>query len=190
MNQNTPAQKKLILLLRLWVVLFGLAGASFYLIPDQLFTLLNTVSQKFFPSAGLNTHGTDRFWLSLCMSLMVTLTFICYMAQKNIEANLGLVLALLVSKFASTLFFFMSFMIYDRLGAYLIGLLTDGIIFLITYAFYQRVRREYMNSHFDTSTAPNPTLKGGIEAPLSINPEHTPALRPESRRVDKIDSNP
>jgi len=39
--------------------------------------------------------------------------------------------------------------------------------------------------HFDTFAAPNRILSGhGIEAPLSINPEHTLAFRPESRRVD------
>ncbi|MFH1830633.1 MAG: hypothetical protein ABH871_07650 [Pseudomonadota bacterium] len=52
---------------------------------------------------------------------------------------------------------------------------------------------------FDTSTAPNPPLsfdvaqdgelvepQGRVEAPLSINPEHTPPFRAGSRRVDKI----
>lgn len=149
MNQYTPAQNKLILLLRLWVVLFTVAGASFYIIPDRLSSLMNDISQKLFPSLPLITPITDRYWLSLSMSLMITLVFICYMAQKNITANLVLVRALLVSKFASTLFFFISFIVGDRLGAYLVGLLTDGIIFLITYAFYQPVRREYINSHYD-----------------------------------------
>ena len=42
----------------------------------------------------------------------------------------------------------------------------------------------------DTSTAPNPTFQGGVEAPLGINPEHTPAFRPESRWVDNFEQYP
>ncbi len=38
----------------------------------------------------------------------------------------------------------------------------------------------------DTSTTPTPSLQPGGEAPLSINPEHTPAFKPESRRVDLV----
>ena len=37
----------------------------------------------------------------------------------------------------------------------------------------------------DTFAAPNPAPSGrGLQGPLSINPEYTPAFRPEFRRID------
>lgn len=145
----SSAEKRLIWLLRTYVILFSGAALSFYLIPDGLYSLMNAITQKIFPSLGLMTPITDRFWLSLSMSLMIVLVMICYWAQKDIQGRLLLVGALLVAKFSSTLFFFISFVMREQRGAYLIGLMADGLIFLVTYLFYQPVAQQLKNSHFE-----------------------------------------
>lgn len=138
----TPSELHLKRLLQVWVLLFGLAAFVFYFFGHPLFRFMNDFSFHLFPSLKAIAIPTEKFWLSLAMSLMITLVFLCYTAQKDIRKELNLVVVLLISKFSSTLFFFIAFVTDERLGAYLVGLFTDGGIFLITYLFYQRVFRE------------------------------------------------
>ena len=72
---------------------------------------------------------------------MVTLVFMCYLGQKDIKKNILIVPPLLVSKFISTFFFFVFFILVSRCFAYFIGMVVDGSIFLITYAFYREVKK-------------------------------------------------
>ncbi|MDO8519524.1 MAG: hypothetical protein Q7T11_05115 [Deltaproteobacteria bacterium] len=132
------AEQKLKRLLQLWIVLFSAATFVFYFGQHFLFRTLNDLSFHLSSSLKPIPLPTERFWLSLTMSLMITLVFLCYQAQKDIRTHLKLVAALLVSKFASTLFFFVSFVLDERYGAYLVGIFVDGSIFLITTYFYQK----------------------------------------------------
>lgn len=140
MDDLTHAEKQLGILMRIWTVLFGAGGLLFFLAPEWLFQRMNESASFVFGQA---FHPipmpSEKFWLSLALSLMVTLTFLSYQAQKDIRNGMGYVIAVLVSKFASTTFFLFFFFKDIDAFAYIQGsLLTDGPIFVVTFIFYLR----------------------------------------------------
>ena len=74
--------------------------------------------------------------------MMMTITFLCYMAQLNVRKNKGFIRALLVAKAASSLSS-LGFILFHKPAyfASLVILLVDGSIFFITLYFYNRANR-------------------------------------------------
>lgn len=140
--QLRPAHQKLKNLLQIWMICFLSATVVFYFFGEKLLILLNNLGIRFFPLAPLADIGSNPFWMTLVMSLMLTLILLCYLAQQDIENRLLLVVPLLFSKFISTSFFCFHLLFAEKSFAYLAGALTDGSIFLITYFFYARARQE------------------------------------------------
>jgi hypothetical protein len=123
--------------MRLWSVLFGLMGL-FFIVSPQIFTeFLNRFSHLL--SGGNDIplpYPAERFWYSLAVSLMVTITYLSFVASRDIRRNFHCVIAVLICKFTSTLFFLLAFASGLRSAGYLVsGLLSDGPIFLITLIF-------------------------------------------------------
>ncbi len=125
-------------LLKLWAFLFTLAVLVFIFAPNRVIQLLNTLSIKFFPSFILLPESSERFWLCLTVSLMVTLIAMCLGAIQDISRKKDLVFYILVSKITSTLSFISFFFFFQRSIPYLLGAAVDGSIFLITLFFYRR----------------------------------------------------
>lgn len=142
----TSNEKKLVILLRLWMVLFFLASLGFVFFGETVVSQINFTVQKISSVLEPADLSHNPFWIALVMSLMWTLVFICYKAQKDIRAHLNLVSVLLFSKFVSTFFYFVYFTFTQKIGAYLLGCLTDGSIFLITYAYFLKVQKEVSQS--------------------------------------------
>lgn len=138
----TPAQNRLKFLLQVWMICFLGASVVFLFFGNNLLESINALSLKISPSLEPIPLAHEKFWLTLTMSLMITLIFLCYWAQKDIQKNLFAVVPVLVSKFASTLFFFFFLITDNRSLAYFVGVVVDGSIFLITYFLYQKVRKE------------------------------------------------
>lgn len=110
----------------------------FLFFPAELIGAINRISLLVNSSLPTLPPSTEKFWLALTMSLMTTLVVMSYWAQKDLGQYHFLVAAILVSKFASSFFFLAFFIFHQRSGAYLIGVFTDGLIFIITYYFYRR----------------------------------------------------
>lgn len=138
----TPAQNRLKILLQIWMICFLGSTVVFLFFGNGLLEAINNVSTGLTPALPLIPLPDEKFWLTLTLSLMTTLIFLCYWGQRDIQKNLSAVVPLLVSKFASTLFFFIFLITEGRSLAYFVGVVTDGSIFLITYAFYQKVKKE------------------------------------------------
>jgi len=140
MDDLTREEKQLEILMKIWAFLFGAGGLLFFIAPDWLFRRMNGFASSIFGNAFSQIpEPTERFWLSLALSLMVTLTFLSYMAQRDIRKGMGYVVAVMVSKIASTTFFLFYFFKDLDTFAYIQGsLLTDGPIFVITFIFYLR----------------------------------------------------
>lgn len=139
----TLQEKQLAILMRVWAVAFALGGLVFFLAPEWLFARMNETGSLFFGRAFEPIPmPSEKFWVSLALSLMATLTFMCYMAQKDIRRGSGYVFSVLVSKIASTTFFLFYYIDGLHSFAYIQGsLLTDGPIFIITFIFYLRAVR-------------------------------------------------
>lgn len=138
MTSQTQAQHALLALMRLWMVLFAGAGVTFALFPKQVIGLLNRASMLLhlpFPVLHLEPQ---RMWLVLTLSLMVTITYLCWRVQRDVTQAKILIPLLLVAKFTSSLFFLFFFIYHLRAFAYLAGLVVDGTIFIVTYMMYKR----------------------------------------------------
>lgn len=134
----TSEERALKRLLQFWAVLFLIAGLVFVFFPNLIVQSLNHLALKIAPSLPTLPLSEDRFWIVLMFSLMVTLTFLCYSAQDDLRRRKDLVQFVLISKITSTLFFLIFFFV-DRMAlAYLMGMLVDGSIFVITLIFYSR----------------------------------------------------
>lgn len=125
-------------LLQFWAILFLVAGLVFVFFPNLVVQSLNQFALKITPSLPTLPLSQDRFWVVLMFSLMITLTFLCYSAQDDLKRRKDLVQFVLISKITSSLFFLVFFFV-DRMAlAYLMGMLVDGSIFVITLIFYSR----------------------------------------------------
>jgi len=137
MSSLTREERRLVFLLRAWVVSFVVAGLYFLFFQNQLIKQVNFISSDVLKlSLPLLPESTEKFWLVLTISLMATITVLSYIAQKDIRKNIVYVVPLLVSKFVSTSFFILFFFVHIHSLAYIVGALTDGSIFVITFIFY------------------------------------------------------
>ncbi|MBF0493392.1 MAG: hypothetical protein HQM15_11520 [Deltaproteobacteria bacterium] len=134
----TVEEKNLKFLLKIWIFSFLLAAAAFLVAPNLVIRFLNTVSLKLFPHLIPLPESTERFWLSLSGSLMVTLLFLLFGAVSDIARKKDLVFYVLVSKIASTVLFLSFFFLHQKSFTYILGGWVDGSIFLVTLFFYRR----------------------------------------------------
>lgn len=133
-------ERQLAGLMRLWTWLFGFGAVAFLLAGDWILYGGNYLSVEIL-KLGLPAMPlpVERFWLSLTVSLMATITTLCYYIAKNVRANLPLTSLLMVSKLTSTSVLLSAFF-WDRpYFNYLLGsVFCDGPIFAITWIFYRR----------------------------------------------------
>ncbi len=130
-------------LLQIWMFFFLALGVFFLFYGNNLLEQLNLVSQKLNLPLELLPVSQDNFWLASSLSSIVVLVFLCYWGQKNIRENIVSVEVMLLSKFTSTFFFFYFFVSNVKALAYLLGMGIDGLIFLSTYYFYQKAKKDY-----------------------------------------------
>lgn len=139
------SEKSLRNLLRVWTVLFGTGALVFLLAGPLMFQWMNNLSRLVTPTLPLIAESREKFWLVLTTSLMVTLTALCYQAQRDIRQNYQLVTWLLISKLVSTLFFTLFFFTEGCLAYLIGGLFCDGPIFFITLIFYRRLVKGHVS---------------------------------------------
>jgi uncharacterized protein (DUF362 family) len=153
------------LVLRLSAVIYAAAGLAFAIAPEWILGLINSVGDQLVLFQEFNIPTTpNKFWVSLTFSMMMTITLLCYLAQRNVRKAVGYVGALLTAKLASTLSALCFFIFFPYFG-YLVIVLMDGSIFLMTLYFFFRANQIF----FETQTA---YLR---KAP--VNPKKTPATK-------------
>ncbi len=133
--------------LRLWMgfsVWMYAGGTVFFLVLGAYIpAFINLVSSKLFPFLPLypwpTTHAEGAFWRVLGVSMMAMLTWICAAVYRDPRGRMHLVPILLLSKCCSTVVYLLMFATSAQL-AYLVGALTDGPIFIFTYALWFMAR--------------------------------------------------
>lgn len=138
--QLSSSEKNLVWLLRFWIFAFGITTAIFIFWQNPFLELINSLSAKFTPALIPIAIAQEKFWLVLTLSLMVTLVFMCIWGQNDIKKNHWVLPAILVSKFTSTFFFFLFFILVQKSLAYMVGVLSDGFVFLVTLIIYQKAK--------------------------------------------------
>jgi hypothetical protein len=137
----TREEKALKQLLQIFIFLFAVAGLAFGIVPRMIVSQLNLLAAKISPQLPTLSVTDNRFWVALTVSMMATITALCYGAQTDIRRKKELVAYVLVAKAFSTLFFMLYFLFDGYALAYLFGSLVDGPIFLILWTFYRRAAR-------------------------------------------------
>ena len=137
----TREEKSLKQLLQVFIFLFAGAGLTFALAPALVMNNLNQVALRIAPSFPSIPDSDNRFWVALTVSMMATITALCYGAQTDIRRKKDLILYVLVAKAISTLFFTLYFLLGRHSLPYLFGSATDGSIFLLLLIFYRRAAR-------------------------------------------------
>ncbi len=128
--------------LRVWMIIstvFYLWGLlNFFFGQNALIRNINRFSERFlgdrFPAM---PESTEKFWLVLTNSMMIMLVVTCIFVAVDPEKYLVMTWIILVSKFSSSaqyLYFFRK----EKYFAHLVGLITDGPLFVITLIIYIR----------------------------------------------------
>lgn len=132
--QLTPAEKRF----RWWMwfsfFLYALGLPLFLILGRQIVAFLNLFPAMVregppWPAAGTGMEVV--FWQVLGISLMAILALLCLFIALDVRRYGPVIVALLAAKLVSTLCYG-GFFIADGNSAYLIGALTDGLIFSIT----------------------------------------------------------
>jgi len=133
----TKQERNFLTLIRIWTVLFLLATTVFALAPDWLLLYVNAIGRSIFGwRETVLLPGNERFWVVLSVSMLATLTYICFVTQHDFLRNMDYAKAIIVSKLVSTLGFIFCFAALEQRFIYLVGALVDGMIFLITWYSY------------------------------------------------------
>ncbi len=137
-TQLTPAEKRFYLWMRLsfWMYMLGLP--LFLLLGRQVAAFLNGLPGSLlqappWPPAG---HGMEvLFWQVLGVSLMAILALLCLYIARDVRRYGPMIIALLAAKLVSTVCYAALFAASGNL-AYLVGVLTDGGIFLLSWGLW------------------------------------------------------
>jgi uncharacterized protein (DUF362 family) len=146
MLELSKEERQFRLVLRVSAVVYLAAGLAFAIAPEWILEVINALGLKLgMPEIETNAN---KFWVSLTFSMMMTITLLCYLAQRNVRKAVGYVGALLTAKLASTLSALL-FFIFSFYFGYLVIVLMDGSLFLITLYFFLRANRIF----FEVQTA-------------------------------------
>ena len=118
--------------------LYGIAGVFFLFWGDWLPRWINAFSARFV-NLPLYPDSEGAFWRVLGVSMMAMITWIALAVYRDLHANGPLVSVLLLSKCCSTGLYAVFFIRRHEL-VYLVGALTDGPLFLITWALWYAAR--------------------------------------------------
>lgn len=119
------------------VVLYLWGGFNFVAWPNRLLQWMNRFSTRLFQNRlPLIPLSTEKFWLVLTTSMMLMLIVCCAMAAYDVSSYHALIIPVLFSKACSTLFYLGLFLFGQRYFAYLVGVFTDGPLFLITLVLF------------------------------------------------------
>ncbi len=162
----TKEENHLRLFLALSAIVYLVAGLAFAVVPGPILEIINYIGDHVRPTINLGFAipvEDAQFWLSLAFSMMMVITYLCYMAQLNVRKNKGFIKALLVAKAASSLSSF-AFILFHKppYFASLVILLVDGSIFLITFYFYNKANRSLQKEHT--------TGSGGVKPHQPLQP--------------------
>lgn len=138
----TKQERSLLTLIRILMVLFLLATILFIIAPNWTLDYLSAIGRGIFgfsePPIKL---GQEHFWLVLAIAYLSSLTYICFIAQNDFLRNMDYMGIVIFSKLVSTIGFAICFFKFDYRFFYLVGLLIDGLIFLLTLFYYNAAKK-------------------------------------------------
>jgi hypothetical protein len=132
----TEEERALRSLLRFWTLLFGAGAVSFAVDPERSTGSLNLLPGPSLPAS------SEKYWNTLAVSLMATITVLSAMAASDVRRRRALVWPLMVSKAVSSGLYVRRFT-EQRSTAYLVGAAVDGSILVETARRFLASRRRH-----------------------------------------------
>lgn len=170
----TREEKQLSYFMAISAVTYLAVGLAFAIAPGAILRGINALSKILMPGLDEIPVSTERFWLSLTFSMMMTIAALSYIAAQNVRKNKGYIIPLLISKSASAISAMAFFIFTARYFAYLAIFLIDGSIFWITLFFYIRANRAF----FTEQTA---YLRKAPAAPKTTGPATVVAVKDDDK---------
>lgn len=133
------------LVMRLFGVVFLAVGLLFLVWQSGVAQLMDQMGHLFFPSMAATPMPAEQIWLSLSVSMMMTITVCCFMAAKDHRFAIPVI----VSKFVSTGCFLLFLLMTGQVG-YLVGALTDGPIGVVILLLYLKEAKKLHPSMANT----------------------------------------
>lgn len=129
------------LLLRWWTGFFAAATVGFAIFPAHIFRGLNAFGRVVVGWTGPSIPVSgESFWRILAVSLTAVLTVLSMSAARDVRRNLDRVPYIILAKGVTTLGFLVAYLGIHYF-AYFVGLVVDGMIFLLTWYCYSGARR-------------------------------------------------
>lgn len=138
MTNYTKQERALVLMARIWAVLFFLTAIGFAIAPFILLNYISDVGRAFFGwSAGSASISGEPFWAIPMVSLNVALSYLCLMVQKDPVQYTEYLRLIIIAMFVATVGFIISMLGFQTKFLYLVGALGAGAILLITFLVYR-----------------------------------------------------
>jgi hypothetical protein len=126
-NHVMPAERFVVLNLRLLAASFAVVGILFISVPDGVLDVISDLGDAIgdFPRA---PETTEQLWLALGFAYMVVITGICVVVQLDVVRYRPLLLVLAAGKAASSLAALGFFVFDEDVFIYLLNFLVDGFL--------------------------------------------------------------
>ena len=121
-------------------------GWMFLLKPGFTLDLMNWLSKALKTGLADIPPSSEKFWLSLTFSMMMTISALSFMVFYNVRKNKPYVVMVLISKSMSALSSLGLFFFSMRYFAYISIFIVDGSIFWITLMFFLRANRAFLKA--------------------------------------------
>lgn len=141
--------------MRILAFIYLAVGLLFFFRPEETFYLLN-IGPKVFHTYEEIPNPSEHFWVVLTTSMMAMLVVVSLYSSVYPKI-FGFTLAHLVSKGISTAGFLFLFLNQKPYFAYLAGVATDGLIFVLVLGFYIR----------SAASKPIATAESNVNSPTS-----------------------
>jgi uncharacterized protein (DUF362 family) len=145
MLHMTKEERFFKLFMGLSAVTYLIAGFIFALVPGLILKVINFLG-KLTPGLPEIPISTEKFWLSLAFSMMMTITCLSYMVYINVRKNKNYTIPVLIAKAASSLSALAFFLFSARYFAYLAIFLLDGAIFWLTLFLYVLANQAFLKA--------------------------------------------
>lgn len=138
----TRQERSFILLMRIWIVAFIGAAIIFAAIPQVLLNYINDIGRVFFSwqSPPVTTAGCG-IWIVLSVAFLISLAYVCIIAQAKPLRNTAYARIIILSKFVSSAGFVAILLISAHYFYYLVGAIVDGLICILTWRLYSGALR-------------------------------------------------
>ena len=143
----TKEERQFRIFMGISAIAYLVVGFAFALMPVTILKIFNKVSRIFTPSLDQIPISTEKFWVALTFSMMMTIAVLSYIVWYNVRKNRGYVVPLLVSKCASALSALWFYIFSAKCLAYLGIFIIDGSIFWLTLIFFIRANKAFLKAH-------------------------------------------